>query len=155
MTRASHRLTRWTLPVAVALFCTACGNAPDLAAERAQALQESVLSVTQAASEARWADAQALLAETQTALDAGADAGEVSTARYREIDAALDRVAADLAAAQAAQAAAAQAAEQAAAAQAAAEQAAAEQAAAEKKAAPAPAKEPPGKKDKPPGKGGK
>jgi len=162
MTRARSRVTRWTIPVAVVLLCTACGNAPELTTDRAQALQESVLSVTQAASEARWADAQVLLAETQTALDAGADAGEVSTARYREIDAALDRVAADLAAAQAAadQAAAAQAAEQAAAAQAAAEQAAAEQAAAEqaaaeKKAAPAPPKEQPAPKGPGRGKGGK
>ena len=114
-----------------------CGSAPELEGDRAQKLQESVLGVTQAASEARWADAQVLLADTQASLDAGADAGEVSTARYREIDAALDRVAAELAAAQAAadQAAAAQAAAE----QAAAEQAAAEQAAAEKKSEPAPA----------------
>ena len=161
MTRASSRLIRWTIPVAVVLAVHSLRQHAGAATDRAQALQESVLSVTQAASEARWADAQVLLAETQTALDAGADAGEVSTARYREIDAALDRVAADVAAAQAAadQAAAAQAAEQAAAAQAAeqaaAEQAAAEQAAAEKKAGPAPAKEQPAPKDKGPGKGGK
>ena len=91
-----------------------------------------------AASEARWSDAQLLLVDTQAALDAGADAGEVSTARYRTIDAALERVAAELAAAQAAadQAAAQQAAaDQAAAEQAAAEQAAAEQAAADAAAA--------------------
>ncbi|WP_456788206.1 hypothetical protein, partial [Cellulomonas sp. P5_C5] len=112
------------LALGVALACAGCGSAPELAADRAQALQASVLAVTQAASDARWADAQVLLTDTQAALDAGVDAGDVSTARYREIDAALDRVAADLAAAQAA-------ADQAAAEQAAAEQAAAEQAAAE------------------------
>ncbi|GEK23597.1 hypothetical protein CXY01_41170 [Cellulomonas xylanilytica] len=144
------------------LACAGCGGTPELAADRAEVLQESVLVVTQAASEARWADAQVLLVDTRAALDAGVDAGEVSTARYREVDAALDRVAADLAAAQAAaeqaaaELAAAQqaAAEQAAAEQAAAEQAAAEQAAAEEKAGP-PAKEPPAPKGKGQGKGGK
>jgi hypothetical protein len=132
-----------------------CGSAPDLADDRAQTLQQSVLAVTQAAAEARWADAQGLLAETRSTLDAGADAGEVSTTRYRQIDAALEKVATELAAQQAAAeaAAAAQAAaEQAAAEQAAAEQAAAEQAAAEQ-AAPAPAPAP--AKGKPKGKGKK
>ena len=92
---------------------------------------------------------RSLLAETQTALDAGADAGEVSTARYREIDAALDRVATELAAAQAA-------ADQAAAEQAAAEQAAAEQAAAEQAAAEQAARHPhpPRSRPHPKGKGG-
>jgi hypothetical protein len=144
------------LVLGAVLLCAGCGSAPELAADRASSLQQSVLDVTQAASEARWADAQVLLVDTQASLDAGADAGEVSTTRYREIDAALDRVAAELAAAKAAadQAAAAQAAaEQAAAEQAAAEQAAAEQAAAEQKTAHAPAKEPP--KGKGPGKGDK
>ena len=139
------------LVLGAVLVCAGCGSAPELAADRAASLQQSVLDVTQAASEARWADAQVLLVDTQASLDAGADAGEVSTTRYREIDAALDRVAAELAAAKAAadQAAAAQAAAE----QAAAEQAAAEQAAAEQKTAPAPAKEPP--KGKGPGKGDK
>ncbi|KQR16777.1 hypothetical protein [Cellulomonas sp. Leaf334] len=151
-----RRAVRAGVVLVVALGCVGCGSAPELAADRAQSLQESVLAVTQAASEARWADARVLLADTQADLDAGVDAGDVSTARYREIDAALDRVAAELATAQAAadQAAAAQAAaEQAAAEQAAAEQAAADQAAAEQKNQPAPpAKEPPGPKDKGPGK---
>ena len=91
--RAVRRAARLDRPssLGVVLACAGCGSSPELAADRAQALQESVLAVTQAASEARWADAQSLLAETQTALDDGADAGEVSTARYREIDAALDR----------------------------------------------------------------
>lgn len=154
-----RRTGRWAVAVlAGVLVCAGCGNPPELADDRAQTLQETVLVVSQAASEARWADAQVLLAETQAALDAGADAGEVSTTRYREIDAALDRVAAELAAAQAAadQAAAAQAAaDQAAAEQAAAEQAAAEQAAANQQVQPAPAKEPKPPKDKGPGKGGK
>lgn len=152
----------WTAVVLGAvLVCAGCADRPDLEPDRAQTLQESVLAVTQAAGEARWADAQTLLADTRADLDDGADAGEVSTPRYREIDAALDLVATELAAAQAAadQAAAEQAAaEQAAAEQAAAEQAAAEQAAAEKAAAeqnaPAPPKkEPPAPKGK--GKSGK
>lgn len=139
------------------LVCAGCADRPDLEADRAATLQESVLAVTQAAGEARWADAQALLLTTRTTLDDGVDEGEVSTTRYREIDAALDLVATELAAAQAAadQAAAEQAvAEQAAAEQAAAEQAAAEKAAAEQQNAPAaPKKEPPAPKDK--GKPGK
>jgi len=152
-----RRVTVWTaLVLGAVLVCAGCGSKPDLEDDRAQTLQESVLAVTQAAGEARWADAQNLLLTTRTALDDGLDAGEVSTTRYREIDTALDSVATELAAAQAAADQAA--AEQAAAAQAAAEQAAAEQAAAEKAAAeqqaPAgPKKEPPAPKDK--GKSGK
>lgn len=147
----------WTAVVLGAvLVCAGCADRPDLEPDRAQTLQESVLAVTQAAGEARWADAQTLLADTRADLDAGADAGEVSTPRYREIDAALDLVATELAAAQAAadQAAAEQAAaEQAAAEQAAAEQAAAEKAAAEQNAPAPPKKEPPAPKGK--GKSGK
>ncbi|GEL96455.1 hypothetical protein CTE05_00020 [Cellulomonas terrae] len=150
-------MTVWTAVVlAAVLVCAGCAGRPDLEADRAQTLQESVLAVTQAAGEARWADAQSLLLTTRTTLDDGVDAGEVSTTRYREIDAALDLVATELAAAQAAadQAAAEQAAaEQAAAEQAAAEQAAAEKAAAEQNAPAAPKKEPPAPKDK--GKPGK
>lgn len=147
----------WTAVVLGAvLVCAGCADRPDLEPDRAQTLQESVLAVTQAAGEARWADAQTLLADTRADLDDGADAGEVSTPRYREIDAALDLVATELAAAQAAadQAAAEQAAaEQAAAEQAAAEQAAAEKAAAEQNAPAPPKKEPPAPKGK--GKSGK
>ena len=147
------RPVRWTAVVlGVALVCAGCGSAPELAVDRAQSLQTSVLGVTQAASEARWADAQSLLVATRVALDDGVDAREVSAERYREIDAALDRVANELAASQAAadqaaaeQAAAEQAAAQAAAAQAAAERAAAEQAAAEQVAPAGPAKAPPAK----------
>ena len=146
------------LVVGGVLACGACAGSPELESDRAGALQESVVAVTQAAEQARWSDAQMLLDETRSTLDAGADAGEVSTARYREIDAALDQVAADLAAEQAAveQAAAEQAAaEQAAAEQAAAEQAAADAAAAEQqddddgpgRADPKDKAKPPGKKD--------
>lgn len=150
----------WTAVVLGAvLVCTGCSR-PDLETDRAASLQESVLAVTQAAGEARWADAQTLLLTTRTSLDDGLDAGEVSATRYREIDTALDLVATELAAAQAAadqaaaeQAAAAQAAaEQAAADKAAADKAAADKAAAEKNAPTAP-KQPPAPKDK--GKGGK
>lgn len=155
------RVLRWTAVVlGVGLVCGACGTAPELEPDRAVSLQESVLAVTQAASESRWVDAQALLVQTRVTLDDGVDEGEVSTARYREIDAALDQVAAELAAAQAvveqaaaAQAAAEQAAAQAAADQAAAEQAAAQQAAAEKAAEP-PGHEKPAPAPKDKGKGG-
>lgn len=144
-----RRRAGWAaLVVATVLLCGSCAGTPELTDDRAQTLQQSVLAVSQAAAEARWADAQALLAETRTALDAGADAGDVSTQRYREIDAALDQVATDLAAQKAA-------ADQAAAEQAAAEQAAAEQAAAEKAAEQPAAPAPPTPKGKPkdPGKG--
>jgi hypothetical protein len=77
----------------VALATAGCGgSSPELSADRAHTLQESVLGATQAAAEGRWDDAQALLTTTQTELDAGADAGEVSTARYREIAAAIVEV---------------------------------------------------------------
>ncbi|MDQ0373145.1 hypothetical protein [Cellulomonas humilata] len=148
MRRAARMIS---LVLGVALVCAGCGSSTELAADRARTLQDSVLAVSQAASEARWADAQSLLVETRVALDDGVDAGEVSTTRYREIDAALDLVATELAASRAAADQAA--AEAAAAAQAAAEQAAAEQAAAEQEAAPPPAKEPPAPKGKGPGKG--
>lgn len=149
-----RRRVGWTaLVVASALACAGCADdAPELDADRARTLQESVLAVTQAAAESRWSDAQGLVAQTREALDEGADAGEVSTARYRQIDAALDGVESDLAAAVAAAAVAAQAAAD----QAAAEQAAADQAAAELAATPqpapapeAPAKTPKGKENNP------
>ncbi|WP_315098838.1 mucin-associated surface protein [uncultured Cellulomonas sp.] len=144
-----RRRVGWTaLVVASALACAGCADAaPDLDADRARTLQESVLAVTQAAAESRWSDAQGLVAQTREALDQGADAGEVSTARYRQIDAALDGVESDLAAAVAAAAVAAEAA---------AEQAAADQAAAELAATPqpalapeVPAKTPKGKENNP------
>ena len=118
--------------LAAVLVVGGCGHAPDLAAERAHALQQSVLAVSQAAAQGDWAQASTALDRTRTQLEAGADAGEVSSARYRQVDAALDDVEQQVAAAQAAAQAAA---EQAAADQAAAEQAAAEQAAAEQAAA--------------------
>ena len=150
------------LVLGVALLVAGCGGRADLAPDRAETLQGTVLAVTQAAADARWDDALALLGEARTELDAGVDADEVSTARYREVDAALDEVESQITAERdrvAAEQAAAQqaAAEQAAADQAAAEQAAAEQAASDAPApAPAPKPAPPGKdKGKGPGKGGK
>jgi len=88
--------------LAAALLTTGCSSKPELDADRAHTLQQSVLDVTKAAADGRWADAQTLLATTRTQLDAGADAGEVSTTRYRRIDSALDAVQSELAAAQAA-----------------------------------------------------
>lgn len=93
------------LVLGLALAVAGCGSTPELDADRAHTLQQSVLGVTQAAAEGRWTDAQALLATTRADLDAGADLGEVSTARYRQIDTALDEVESQLAAAAAAAAA--------------------------------------------------
>jgi hypothetical protein len=88
------------LVLATALLATGCGSRPELDTQRAHTLQQSVLGVTQAAADGRWADAQTLLETTRTQLDAGADAGEVSTTRYRRIDSALDAVQSELAAEQ-------------------------------------------------------
>ncbi len=136
------------LVLAAGLLLAGCSGSPDLAPDRAHTLQESVLAVSQAASEARWDDALALLGTTRTELDAGVDAGEVSTARYREVDAALDRVESEITAEQARVAADQLAAEQAA--------AAASAAATPPASEPAPEPAAPGKgngKDKNPGKG--
>lgn len=100
-------MTRRVRSIAVALGLAlgvagvaGCGSDPDLSAARAHALQASVLRVTQAAAEGRWQDAARLLAGTRARLDTGVDRGEVSTVRYRAIDAALDGVEAELVAAQ-------------------------------------------------------
>ncbi|MBO9554439.1 hypothetical protein [Cellulomonas sp.] len=131
--RARHPLAAVVL--AVTLVTAGCGSRPDLTDDRAATLQAAVLQVTSAAAAGRWDEADAALADTRARLDAGVDAGEVSTERYREIDRALDGVTAAVAAAKAQAAAAQAAAEQAAAAQAAAAQAAAAQAAADQAAA--------------------
>lgn len=102
------------LVLGVALAVAGCASSPELASGRAQTLQHSVLAVTRAAAEGRWDDAQAMLGTTRAELDAGVDLGEVSPARYREIEAALVEVQTALAAEQqraAAQAAADQAAQ--------------------------------------------
>jgi hypothetical protein len=140
MTRARAAWPAVVVLVVTAFLTGGCGAEPDLDADRASQLQEAVLQVSTAAAASQWDAADAGLVEARARLDAGVDAGEVSTARYREIDRALDAVAAAVAAERARvaaeQAAAAQAAaEQAAADQAAAEQAAAEQAAADQAAA--------------------
>ncbi|MET0789071.1 MAG: hypothetical protein ABWY33_07510 [Cellulomonas sp.] len=135
---------RIALVLGAGLLLAGCGGSTDLAPDRAHTLQQTVLAVSQAASEARWADALVLLDEARDELDAGVDAHEVSTARYREVDSALERVEAEITAEQARLAAA----------QVAAEQAAAEASAAATEPAPAPAPADPGKgKDKGPGKG--
>ena len=143
------------LVLGAGLLVAGCGNSPDLAPDRAHTLQGTVLAVSQASAVARWDDALGLVTEARTELDAGVDAGEVSTARYREVDAALDQVEAQITAERDRVAAEQAAAAQAAADQAAAEQAAAEQAATEQAApAPAPKPEPPAKgKDENSGKG--
>ncbi|MEZ0448910.1 mucin-associated surface protein [Cellulomonas sp. ICMP 17802] len=131
------------LALAAVLVLAGCGGSTDLAPDRAHTLQQTVLAVTQAAAESRWDDALAQLDEARTELDAGVDAGEVSTARYREVDAALDRVTAEITA-EKERVAAAQAAEQA--------------AATPTATTPAPAPEPPAKgkdKDKDKNKNGK
>lgn len=143
-----------------ALVTAGCGSRPDLTHDRAVTLQAAVMQMTSAAAAGHWDEADAAIADTRARLDAGVDAGEVSTTRYREIDRALDGVTAAVAAARAQAVAAQAAAEQAAAAQAAAAQAAADQAAADRAAAqeaprgPAPKpKEKGPAKQEPPGKG--
>ncbi|WP_258723367.1 hypothetical protein [Cellulomonas sp. NS3] len=116
------------------LVLAGCGQGAELDPDRAGVLQQAVLTVSEEAAAGRYDSAQAALAEVRDELETAVDAGEVSTARYRQIDDALDRTDQEVTAALEAQAAA-RAAEQAAAEQAAAEQAAAEQAAAEQAAA--------------------
>ena len=82
----------------LALALAGCGSQADLDASRAQALQADVLAVTQAAAAGKWAAADTDLASTRAHLDAALDAGDVSVARYREIEAALARVTAVVAA---------------------------------------------------------
>ena len=120
------------LAVGVLILVGACGAPVELAGGTADDLQQRVLAVTEAAAAGQYDVATAELEEVRARLEAGVDEGDVSAARYRVIDDALDVTAAELAAALQAQQAAA---EQAAAQQAAAEQDAAEQAAAEQAAA--------------------
>lgn len=93
----------------LALTLSACSSPPDLEVDRARTLEADVLVVTRAAAAAKWDAVAAGIAAARSDLDAGLDAGDLSTARYREIDAALDRVAAEAEAAQDRAAAAAKA----------------------------------------------
>ncbi|RHA42322.1 hypothetical protein D1825_07455 [Cellulomonas rhizosphaerae] len=78
----------------------ACGSQTDLAEDRAHTLQVDVLAVSTAAAAKKWDAVESALTAARKQLDAGLDAGEISTSRYHEIDAALDRVAAEVAAAE-------------------------------------------------------
>ena len=89
--------------VTLVLALGACSSESDLTAERARALQADVLAVTTAAAAGNWEAVDDGITAARADLDAGLDAGDLSTARYREIDAALDRVAAEADAADAAQ----------------------------------------------------
>ncbi|TGY76867.1 hypothetical protein, partial [Cellulomonas shaoxiangyii] len=105
----SPRGARGALAAAVTVLVLA-GCAPaDLEATRAQLLQDDVRAVTQAASEGRLDAAAVLLQQLRVAVDDARDDGDVSAARYTEVSAALDAVAAQLDADLAAQAAAAEA----------------------------------------------
>lgn len=77
----------------LALTLSGCGGQTELDASPAHTLQADVLAVTTAARAENWDLARAKIASTQTHLDAALDAGQVSGARYREIEAALARVA--------------------------------------------------------------
>lgn len=95
------RTTAIALGLTLALLgASGCSGSAELTTERGRTLQASVLEVTQAAAQGHWREAATLLAATRALLDAGVDRGEVSTVRYRAIDAALDDVATELAAAQ-------------------------------------------------------
>lgn len=89
--------------VTLVLTLGACGSESDLTADRARALQADVLAVTSAAAAGSWEAVDEAIRAARADLDAGLDAGDLSTARYREIDAALDRVAAEADAADEAQ----------------------------------------------------
>lgn len=128
---SATRVRRWVAAAVVVgvMVTSACGAGTELDSDRARELQSLVAGITQASADGRYDAALALVGTARREAEVGADAGDLSASRYREIDDALDLVESELAAAQAA-------AEQAAAAQAAAaEQAAAEQAAAEAAAA--------------------
>lgn len=107
MSRRARTRASLVLALAVMLALTGCGGRPDLEASRAHALQMSVLTVTQDAADGRWADARSALEVARGQLQAGSDANEVSLARYRAINAALDEVGGELDAEEAAAAAAA------------------------------------------------
>lgn len=136
------------------LVLAGCSQEPELDADRARALQQAVLTVSEESAAGRYDAAQAAVTQVREELEAAVDAGEISTARYRQVDDALDRTGQEVAAALAAQAAAQAAAEQAAAERAAAEQAAAQAAAQEaaeraaRAAGPGGEKGPKGKGDK-------
>ena len=95
------------LALGTVLAVAGCGTTTDLAADRAHDLQTAVLGVTQSAAAGQWDQAQTRLAATRTLLDTGADHGEVSATRFRQIDAALDEVQTQLATARASAVAAA------------------------------------------------
>ncbi|MBT0995537.1 hypothetical protein KIN34_14730 [Cellulomonas sp. DKR-3] len=99
MTRLRSTVIALGLTLAL-LGASGCSGSAELTTERGRTLQASVLEVTQAAAQGHWREAATLLAATRALLDAGVDRGEVSTVRYRAIDAALDDVATELAAAQ-------------------------------------------------------
>ncbi|ROS30573.1 hypothetical protein [Cellulomonas sp. PhB150] len=90
-----RRAARLGVACTLALTLGACGSPTDLTAETARSLQADVLSVTTAAAGGKWDAVDSGVAATRADLDAALDAGEISTARYREVDAALDRVAAE------------------------------------------------------------
>jgi hypothetical protein len=80
--------------LALALTLGGCGSGSELDASSADALQSDVLALTVAARAEKWDVADARLTSTQAHLDAALEAGQVSQARYHQIDAALARVAA-------------------------------------------------------------
>ena len=93
-TRHLQRLTPGVLALVIVLG--GCGRSPELAADRAGSLQDEVLDVTTAAAAGDWDAADAGIASAHAQLDAALDADDVTTARYHEIDAALDRVTATI-----------------------------------------------------------
>ncbi|MBO1750322.1 hypothetical protein J4G33_00730 [Actinotalea sp. BY-33] len=82
-----RRLLGLLLPAALVLG--GCAAPSDLSEDAAGALQAAVLDLHRAAAEERYDAAEVAATEVRAALDAAAEAGEVSVARYRQIDAAL------------------------------------------------------------------
>ena len=93
---ARRVLIAWVVGLIVLTGCA--GSPPDLTPDAAERLQEAVNGVVQAAVEGRYDDAGAALLATRAALDEAADAGQVSAARYRQIEDALQRAEVELAA---------------------------------------------------------
>ncbi|BDV31909.1 hypothetical protein [Microbacterium terricola] len=86
--------------IALAVTLAACGTAPvDLARSASSVMQDSVVSVAEAAAEGDLATAVAQLDELQQRLDQAIADGDVSAVRAGAIQASIDAVRADLEAA--------------------------------------------------------
>jgi hypothetical protein len=91
-----RRVLRACATVGVVALLGACGSSVELEADRARALQADVLALTAAAAAGKWDVVEDDLRSTRALLDAALESADVSVARYRQIDDALDGVAAEV-----------------------------------------------------------